>query len=237
MTYTHDADIEAMTGAIEAVCSGCLNHVPDYAQCLSIAKAALAASPVHAELERVKAENERLEKLVYVQGHLRCAKCGFGLVKTALYVNSGRIAADNSPDVCPNDGYPLWRVTERDAADRLADSYIELREECERLKQALQSTAPSELTTLREKLRVAEEGLEQSSALLSWYETLQPLDDWHEDYGNVLWWKLPVCEPPYCGKPEDSDWPDYHTHFTPLVRNSVIHGWNDETLTKMKGGA
>ena len=33
------------------------------------------------------------------------------------------------------------------------------------------------------------------------------LSDWHEDIGNVLWWMLPVCEPPYCGTPLDDDWP------------------------------
>ena len=24
----------------------------------------------------------------------------------------------------------------------------------------------------------------------------RPLEEWHEDYGNVLWWILPVSEPP-----------------------------------------
>lgn len=45
----------------------------------------------------------------------------------------------------------------------------------------------------------------------------QPRDEWHEDYGDVLWWTFPVEEPPYCGSPLDTDWPDYHTHWTPLV--------------------
>jgi hypothetical protein len=27
--------------------------------------------------------------------------------------------------------------------------------------------------------------------------------DWHEDYGSVLWWRLPVQEPPYVGSPLD----------------------------------
>lgn len=26
-------------------------------------------------------------------------------------------------------------------------------------------------------------------------------DDWHEDLGDVLWWRLPVQEPPYVGGP------------------------------------
>jgi hypothetical protein len=46
--------------------------------------------------------------------------------------------------------------------------------------------------------------------------TLRPEGDYHEDMGPVLWWIWPICEPPYCGQPGDSDWPDYHTHFSPL---------------------
>ncbi|MEK4355172.1 hypothetical protein MKX41_30755 [Paenibacillus sp. FSL R5-0475] len=47
--------------------------------------------------------------------------------------------------------------------------------------------------------------------------TTKPIDEWHEDLGDVLWWIFPVNEPPYCGSPMDMDWPDYHTHWTPLV--------------------
>lgn len=45
----------------------------------------------------------------------------------------------------------------------------------------------------------------------------RPIDEWHEDYGSVLWWTLPVCEPPYAGAPGWSDWLGYHTHWTPIV--------------------
>lgn len=44
-----------------------------------------------------------------------------------------------------------------------------------------------------------------------------PLAEWDHDDGNVLWWILPVVEPPYCGSPDDTDWPGYHTHFTRLI--------------------
>jgi hypothetical protein len=44
----------------------------------------------------------------------------------------------------------------------------------------------------------------------------QPLDVWHEDVGPVLWWCFPIDEPPWVGGPNDSDWPGYHTHWTPL---------------------
>lgn len=67
----------------------------------------------------------------------------------------------------------------------------------------------------------------------------QPLSEYHEDMGAVLWWKFPVNEPPYVGSPNDAGrvvalqiigasepfqqctfmvggWPGYHTHWTPL---------------------
>jgi len=43
-----------------------------------------------------------------------------------------------------------------------------------------------------------------------------PGEEYHDDLGPVLWWRFPVEEPPYSGTPNDSDWPGYHTHFTPL---------------------
>lgn len=42
------------------------------------------------------------------------------------------------------------------------------------------------------------------------------IDKWCEELGDVLWWKFPIVEPPYCGQPIDCDWPDCHTHFTLL---------------------
>jgi len=44
--------------------------------------------------------------------------------------------------------------------------------------------------------------------------TARPLEEWHEDFGPVLWWFFPVCEPPSVGSPLDDDWPGYHTHWT-----------------------
>lgn len=43
------------------------------------------------------------------------------------------------------------------------------------------------------------------------------LEDWDEDYGDVLWWKFPIDEPPYVGSPLDANWPGYHTHWTPIA--------------------
>lgn len=43
----------------------------------------------------------------------------------------------------------------------------------------------------------------------------RPLDEWHEDMGAVTWWRFPVEEAAWIGTPLDSDWPGYHTHWTP----------------------
>lgn len=32
---------------------------------------------------------------------------------------------------------------------------------------------------------------------------IRPFCDWHEDHGNVLWWRMPINEPPYVGTPLD----------------------------------
>lgn len=45
----------------------------------------------------------------------------------------------------------------------------------------------------------------------------RPRDMWHGDHGSVLWWKFPVCEPPYVGSPLDDDFPEHVTHWTPIV--------------------
>lgn len=35
---------------------------------------------------------------------------------------------------------------------------------------------------------------------------LRPIGDYHEDYGQVLWYRLPICEPPFVSCPNSSDW-------------------------------
>lgn len=48
---------------------------------------------------------------------------------------------------------------------------------------------------------------------------VRPLDEWHEDYGDAVWWTWQdgqwLGEPSYIGGPNDSDWPGYHTHWSP----------------------
>lgn len=45
-----------------------------------------------------------------------------------------------------------------------------------------------------------------------------PAGEWHEELNHVIWWRLPVEEPPYVGSPLCDDWTeDYYTHFTKLI--------------------
>ena len=34
-------------------------------------------------------------------------------------------------------------------------------------------------------------------------ERPRPYCDYHEDRGDVLWWRIPICEPPYVGSTLD----------------------------------
>lgn len=54
------------------------------------------------------------------------------------------------------------------------------------------------------------------------YVLARPIEEWHEDIGDCLWWRFPIEEPPYCGSPLDHDWAEYgydnyYTHFTEIV--------------------
>lgn len=31
--------------------------------------------------------------------------------------------------------------------------------------------------------------------------------DYHEDFGFVIWWRAPICEPPWVGSPNCDNWP------------------------------
>jgi len=60
-----------------------------------------------------------------------------------------------------------------------------------------------ELLALLDALDAAEAERDRLAAR----DSLRPGRDWHEDIGNVLWTRLPIVEPPYCGTPLDEDWP------------------------------
>lgn len=83
--------------------------------------------------ERQAAEIAQLSKLVYVPGLWRCAKCKCQVVSQTLHVNVGAVSANNEPQECPNKCGPMWRLTERDAGNDLADRLEKQHAEIERL--------------------------------------------------------------------------------------------------------
>lgn len=74
---------------------------------------------------------------------------------------------------------------------------------------------------LKDRVEQLQAEVEALRGELEQYQTMHTLEDWHEDYGDALWWTLPIEEPPYCGNPLCSDWPGYHTHWTRIVEPKV----------------
>jgi hypothetical protein len=86
--------------------------------------------PTNGELQR---EIAMLQSKVYVPGLWRCAKCEFQLIQANLNAGDGSVTArDQAGDKCPNCDVPLWRVSEREAGNRLVDEmeqiWIQMRE-------------------------------------------------------------------------------------------------------------
>jgi hypothetical protein len=48
-----------------------------------------------------------------------------------------------------------------------------------------------------------EERARQAERAIKALTTPRPIADYHEDLGDVLWWKFPITEPPYVGTPGD----------------------------------
>lgn len=108
----------------------------------------------------VNAEQE-IERLVYIPGVWRCAKCGFGLVQSNLNARDGSVTARDDPgEKCPNDGAPLWRVTYK---DELAEAYERWEEQAASLQ--------SDLDAAREALR----------------DCLDHIGDWDDDRRHPMW--------------------------------------------------
>lgn len=108
--------------------------VPDCAACDA---AFLTINEQSRELDRLRAEVERLESLVYVPGLWKCAKCGCAVVSSTLSATTGQVKADDKPQDCPNGCGPMWRRTEREAGNELADRLDASADEANRLRAEL----------------------------------------------------------------------------------------------------
>jgi len=90
----------------------------DVLEALAADRDDLRAALAEAERQRDewKARFQAQEKLVYVPGMWRCARCQFTLVQATFNALDGTVSARDKPgDKCPNCDAPLWRVTERDS--------------------------------------------------------------------------------------------------------------------------
>ena len=107
-----------------------------------------------AEAQGLRRRISELEKMVYVPGMRKCAKCGFVLISTNLHVSHGTFSANDQPEPCPNGCGPLWRVSERDAGNKMVDRCDHLADEIKRLTTALAVTAEegrTEIARLEQK--------------------------------------------------------------------------------------
>lgn len=96
---------------------------------------------------------------------------------------------------------------------------IELKELVEHLERRVYEAGQGRAELVRqvaELQRECDRLADQARVTREAFQTPLPLDAWHEGIGPVLWWLFPVEEAPWCGSPGDSDWPGYHTHWTPL---------------------
>lgn len=108
---------------------------------------------------------------------------------------------------------------------------------------------------INELVRVYREAASRFQAPAVAEVEVKPLDDWHEDCGDVLWWCWRegewLGEAPYCGSPLDlghtvecithaqngeapaarftvGGWPGYHTHWSPVPRASALRTGGSE---------
>ena len=98
-----------------------------------------------------------LERLVYVPGMMKCAKCGFVLVTNVLNATTGDMGSDNTPKECANGCGPMWRLTERDAGNEMVDRAVAAQERAEQAEADLaQMTAKYAVLTVELEAAIGE---------------------------------------------------------------------------------
>ena len=141
--------------------------------------AALIVTAVNAH-DALVAERDALKKLVYVPGMWRCAKCDFTLLQSNLNAVDGTVSARDEPgDKCPNCSSPLWRVTERQAGNDMADR-------CE--KEIVRANkVVAERDRLRRALEEARDAIEETIRRLDTFEAgFRPAHYSHFELGGAL---------------------------------------------------
>jgi hypothetical protein len=105
------------------------------------------------DADQWQAKAEELERLVYVPGQWRCAKCKFVVQKMVLSAVDGSVGvqADTKTEPCPNGCGPLWPMTERQSGNELCER-LEAAYEDERQLKARAESSEREVKALREAL-------------------------------------------------------------------------------------
>lgn len=193
-----------------------------------IARAIIArygAPPVAAPVEPAKPTQRAIEDYLYVADKMRYAiKIGDEGHLTALLSNN----VNTIIEALENAGVAPVELTE----ERVADLADEARREWRSI-----SAGGKPWNAVVRRIAAAI-GVAAAKPTQSIQVVARPLSEWHEDMGDVLWWKFPVEEAPWVGTPIDEGqavdleikdyvrtyayrrkfggWPGYHTHFTPL---------------------
>lgn len=135
-------------------------------------RAADALTTQQAEIDRLKGERDEARKLIYVPGLWRCAKCELRLVSNIMCASTGDMTANNSPQQCANGCGPMWRVTEREAGNKMADDLDAmraerdlLRTERDRLVVMAHATIDERDAARAELVEVRRKALEEAAAL------------------------------------------------------------------------
>ena len=129
-------DIERALRKVRTIAAGVSMHPGKLAEADGMRR---ACNIIEKTLNTSPAEREDI-----VPGCMRCAKCGFQLQRTTLFMGNGASApGDNKTEPCPNGCGPLWPVTwEQEARDWWKAGermQIELME----LRTALRACAPA----------------------------------------------------------------------------------------------
>jgi hypothetical protein len=92
-----------------------------------------------------------------------------------------------------------------------------------RLRNAWRNGTPIHPDTAADQVERLEDALDAKDAEIARLKAdaahlveARPGEEYHDDFGPVMWHRFPIEEAPWVGMPEDSDWPGYHTHFTIL---------------------
>lgn len=114
----------ALADGRELIIAGTFDEAREIERAASATSAPLPASRI-AELEARIAD---LERLVYVPGMWRCAKCGFIGMHMVMRASDGAVGvkANDHTEACPNGCGPLWRVSERQAGNEMCDRAEEI---------------------------------------------------------------------------------------------------------------